>query len=392
MKNRLLQLDILRAIAIIMVLGSHTIGQKYAHYDIPLYFPHGFMAIWARCGWAGVDLFFVLSGFLVSGLLFSEFKKYGKVEVGRFLIRRGFKIYPAFYVFLGVTLTLNLYSRFVEGHSGLPGIGSYICEALFVQNYGMHVWPHTWSLAVEEHFYLLLGLGVFLLTRNASKKNANPYAFIPRFFLIVAPLVLIMRMINVHFHPPVLYNGGWRVNGILTHLRVDSLLFGVLLSYYSNFHADATAIIVNRYKWLILGVSSLFALTCIPLSMWSTYMYTVGFTVLYLGFGGLLMLMVHWDASRFKLNWLLRPLGLIGYYSYSIYLWHYAVNSWLPSLEKRISGTGEPLPVEYHTIVYIVGSLVVGMLMARIVEVPFLRLRDRLYPSRSTAAPREAVL
>lgn len=78
-------LDLLRLVAILLVLGRHL---------LPGYENNTFLSIWRTGGWVGVDLFFVLSGFLVSGLLFEEYKKRGSLDLKRFLIRRGFKIYP----------------------------------------------------------------------------------------------------------------------------------------------------------------------------------------------------------------------------------------------------------------------------------------------------------
>jgi peptidoglycan/LPS O-acetylase OafA/YrhL len=78
------RLDILRCIAILLVFGRH-----------------GFIyGTWMNVGWAGVDLFFVLSGFLISGLLFNEYQKTGEISLKRFYLRRGFKIYPAFWAML----------------------------------------------------------------------------------------------------------------------------------------------------------------------------------------------------------------------------------------------------------------------------------------------------
>jgi peptidoglycan/LPS O-acetylase OafA/YrhL len=85
----------------------------------------------------GVDLFFVLSSFLVSGLLFSEIKKTGSVKLGRFLIRRGLKIYPSFYIFIFFTifgyavLNRDINSRSLFG------------ELTFLQNYNSSLWNHT---------------------------------------------------------------------------------------------------------------------------------------------------------------------------------------------------------------------------------------------------------
>src|SRR3989442_1608498 len=98
--NRVRSLDMLRAIAVLLVIGHHSgyAGQGLA---APL---AAVMSIWNRSGWMGVDLFFVLSGFLVSGLLFRERRLHGRIRLGHFLIRRGLKIYPAFYAYLAVVL------------------------------------------------------------------------------------------------------------------------------------------------------------------------------------------------------------------------------------------------------------------------------------------------
>src|ERR1700754_2595070 len=93
---RLRELDFLRGIAIILVLMRHIPLSSYT----------------TNLGWIGVDLFFVLSGFLVSGLLFKEYMRYGKINPGRFLIQRGFKIYPIYF------LTYPLYMLFMFYKTG----------------------------------------------------------------------------------------------------------------------------------------------------------------------------------------------------------------------------------------------------------------------------------
>src|SRR5437764_14402875 len=84
MGTRNQSLDILRAIAVLLVMGRH-----FPYYET-----------WGRIGWIGVDLFFVLSGFLISGLLFREYAQTGTISFYRFVVRRCFKIWPAFYFFL----------------------------------------------------------------------------------------------------------------------------------------------------------------------------------------------------------------------------------------------------------------------------------------------------
>src|SRR5277367_6483083 len=126
MRNK--RLDVLRCVAILLVLFHH--GQI-----TPLF---------SRAGWVGVDLFFVLSGFLISGLLFGEYRKKGSIQFQRFFIRRGFKIYPAFYFLLAFVALVELYRHVFSS------LTKYLHEVFFIQSYYPGIWSYTWSLAVEE--------------------------------------------------------------------------------------------------------------------------------------------------------------------------------------------------------------------------------------------------
>jgi len=103
--SRLVVLDALRALAVLLVIGRHL---RIPYSLSPESGTRVFAELWQRGGWIGADLFFVLSGFLVSGLLFREHQQHGRVSLGRFFVRRGLKIYPAFYAFLAATLALRL--------------------------------------------------------------------------------------------------------------------------------------------------------------------------------------------------------------------------------------------------------------------------------------------
>jgi peptidoglycan/LPS O-acetylase OafA/YrhL len=114
------KLDILRCVAVLLVMLCHS-GPR----------SDGLFPIFGKIGWTGVDLFFVLSGFLISGLLFVEWRRDGRIQVGRFLIRRGFKIYPSFYVFLVVAgLAAHFFARNMTST-----VVEYLHEIFFVQNY-----------------------------------------------------------------------------------------------------------------------------------------------------------------------------------------------------------------------------------------------------------------
>ena len=117
MNSRNQSLDVLRGIAILLVLGRHF-----------NYFP-----LWRQAGWIGVDLFFVLSGFLISGLLFQEYKNTGKLDVRRFILCRGLKIWPSYYLLILATM---LFYVFIARASEHPFPKHEVAvSALFIRNY-----------------------------------------------------------------------------------------------------------------------------------------------------------------------------------------------------------------------------------------------------------------
>ncbi|MCW1916485.1 acyltransferase [Luteolibacter sp. GHJ8] len=173
--QRFNQIDILRAIAVLLVLGRHM-SSCPPEVNMAV---HKMTEAWIRGGWIGVDLFFVLSGFLVSGLLFREHDRSGRIDAKRFLIRRGFKIYPPFWLLILATVVLGaLRGRGLEWEK-------IWAELLFVQNYFPGIWVHTWSLAVEEHFYLLLTFAFLLALRF---RRDCPFSVIPVAFGVISVL------------------------------------------------------------------------------------------------------------------------------------------------------------------------------------------------------------
>lgn len=307
MRNR--RLDILRAVAVLLVLGRH--------FNAP--------AFWSKVGWVGVDLFFVLSGFLISGLLFVEYQRTGGINWGRFFIRRGFKIYPAFYALIFVTFLWQ-----VAKHQDIRW-RPYLPEVLFFQSYQPdRLWGHTWSLAVEEHFYILLPLLLLLMVWLQRKRApSDPFGMIPVVCLILAIFSLVQRF-YIAFNLPAV-GGWWQWILYPTHLRIDSLFFGVFLGYLHHFHAPAMRQFMagRRSRIVLLLVSALLVSTCGVFAVDSPIMLSFGLTALYIGFGGILMLTLYSDPreNRSPPKWFGKYrvgdlVAFIGMYSYSIYLWH----------------------------------------------------------------------
>lgn len=378
---RVRQLDVLRGIAILLVLGFHS----PVHPDAfgPLLEP--LMTVWRRCGWVGVDLFFVLSGFLVSGLLFREHARHGRLRLGHFLIRRGLKIYPAFYVFMA--LTLGAWMALGHAVAWRP----VLTTAAFLQNYfePLPYWRHTWSLAIEEHFYLLVGLVLLLLSRARTQ---DPFRGLVPLYVGLVVVLQLFRFAALRFHPTF----SEMVHMFPTHLRLDALLFGVVLSYAYHTHPERLHRIVTENRWLILAASLLCVAPCLVLEREHPAMFSAGVLGLTWGFGGIMLVSLYPRApldGRGLLARALNGVAAIGVYSYSIYLWHWILRAWSPRLAQAAFGSHVPALIDFG--IYAATSIGVGVLMAKAVEVPVLRLRNRYFPSRSGAltspAPEPAV-
>lgn len=356
-------LDILRALAIFLVMGHH-LG--------PCPKAYGIVAKVARYltvgGWAGVDLFFVLSGFLISGLLFKEYQRFGEISFKRFFIRRAFKIYPAYYF----TLILAYLLLFYKNPSvTFPMVISWL---FFLQNYFYSkIMFFTWTLAVEEQFYIFLPVLLIILTR-ASPSRDNPFKSIP---LIAAAIGLSCLAWRIGTYPYAL-DPKYFVLRLPFHLRLDSLFFGVLISYFYHYHPFAFRNIVRRFKYVLLILGAALFIPAFLYSENSFWIPTFEYSLLYLGSGCLILALVE---HHFKPNAFTKALAAFGFYSYSIYLCHMPVRTFCMRFFSQ-----HHLPHfnwGLYAIAYTLGSLVVGILMAKVVETPMLKWRDRLYPTRS---------
>lgn len=354
--------DIWRAVAVLLVLGRHL--EPCPRGIDPVL--HAISTTWNRGGWVGVDLFFVLSGFLVSGLLFREHQKYGSVSVKRFLVRRGFKIYPAFWLLIAVTLVVLRFFRIT------PPTRAVFSELAFVQNYGLAIWNHTWSLAVEEHFYFLLALLVGVLSRR--NVSSNPFRVVPPLFLLLAVLCLALRIATWRMRP---FSPG--ANLMPSHLRLDSLFCGVFISYVRHYHPERFEAWAARHRLLLLlgGGALLLPAFVFPLET-TPLVYTVGFTIFYLGSGLLLIGLLAFEIPGGPLT---RTVTFLGSRSYSVYLWHMPVAAWGVPLVIRALGGRVTWPT--YASLSLAGAAAIGIVMSALVEIPALRGRDRWFPSPS---------
>ncbi|WP_448624888.1 acyltransferase family protein [Geodermatophilus sp. URMC 64] len=350
-KGRRLDLDVIRGTAIVLALGWHFSGPSGNVVIDVLQWPG------KQFGWAGVDLFFVLSGFLMGRIVLGEHARTGTFDGRRFTVRRIFKLWPVLYLFLAVHALF-----------GAEPLGSYLWQnALHVQNYAGTSLSHLWSLAVEEHFYLALALlfPVFARRRGSLKLLAGILVGV-----LVAALVFRVTGSLAGVSETRLQ---WR-----THFRVDSLAAGVLLAVASVRWPEWFAGLLQRRR-LWLGVTALGVGFLATVGKSGPVGSTVGFTVAYLTAAAVLLLLYQ-AAWVPRMRWVTAPMAALGRFSYGIYIWHvFAAQlalGWL-GMDWEASTPGA-LAVKYGV------AIGVGMAATVLVERPALALRDRILPATPT--------
>ncbi|WP_454718805.1 acyltransferase family protein [Caulobacter segnis] len=344
-RGREVDLDVVRGIAILLAMGWHVYRPTSSWFVEALQYPgHTF-------GWAGVDLFFVLSGFLVGRLVFREHVKTGDFNYARFFTRRAFKLWPVLYIFLIVSVVM----------SGEPWIGFLPQIGLHLQNYFTPSQAHhLWSLAVEEHFYLLFGAAFPLFMRKHSISSVE--------LILVAVLVAgpVLRALGLAagFTPVQLQ--------IQTQFRIDALACGVLLALWSVHRVALFDKIVARKVPLTISIA-IGLVFLINVSKVGHLGIVLGYTVSYITGAAFLLAIYRSGIEKIPLG-IPKVLSFLGIYSYSMYIWHVAVNHILAKFLGGIS-QGAALAITYIAIVG--GAAFVTILIER----PMLALRDRVMPS-----------
>ncbi|HEY0306938.1 MAG TPA: acyltransferase [Acidobacteriaceae bacterium] len=307
------ELDGLRGIAILAVLLTHSVTVMHLLPDTILgrLLNHIFVP-----GWAGVDLFFVLSGFLITGILLRTRQSPNYYK--SFYMRRFLRIFPLYYAVITILLLVGcvpLLKPFIHLHTLLPvsaiDKSSYY---LYLQNWPIPnciipAWTGAyWSLAVEEQFYLVWPFLVLALRPRTLLRLC-----ISGFFV-----ALVLRILWMHYFPESF--AAMR----MTPTRMDGLLVGAACALLMTERKSALPMSWIRAALLSGGVIILF------IAVWthgheliatSTWMQTIGVTGFALLGGGLLALSQHHPPMLQRVL-TLRPLRSFGKYSYGIYMYH----------------------------------------------------------------------
>jgi peptidoglycan/LPS O-acetylase OafA/YrhL len=332
-------------------------------------------------GWMGVDLFFVLSGYLIGRQVLLRFERQGSLDLKAFYRQRAYRILPAYLTI--VALYFCFPSLREQEAIQPPWQFLTFTMNLFVDQSVMHAFSSAWSLCVEEHFYLVFPLAVLVIAPRADKWR------VVTIFVGVVLLGVAWRGFAWWQSAALASDGSgvWEMNGhrymelvyYPSYARLDGLLAGVGLAILSVHRATLWARLQQRPNTLaLLGAATVGLAAWIFRDIFTFAACVAGFPILSLG----LALIVAAAASPAGLLASVRLPGVswIATVSYSIYLSHKAV---LKLAYKHL-----PAPLNHHGILTFACCLLVALTAAAIlhylVERPFLLLRDRA-KSRSVA-------
>jgi peptidoglycan/LPS O-acetylase OafA/YrhL len=335
-------LDGLRAVAFLMVFVSHM-GFVISGRSVSMF------------GGTGVSIFFFLSGFLITTLLRIEENEFGGISIRDFYIRRAFRIFPPMYLTIGIAFAA--YRLGVLG--GRIQLTSVVGLLFYFSNYVKHYWPDglavTWSLCVEEHFYLIFPLLYLALARLGMNFRSRAIAL-----SVLCFAGLLLRCVlayGLHASPSAIY--------VHTETRFDSILWGCVLALWCNPLFDRLP------RWAegrlgvlaLLGVGGVLVTEHLPLVK-----EAISFTLVAIS-----MIPIYWlmlgHPTYSSVRWLeSAPLRFTGKLSYTLYLCHEVVIS----IIAREVGLGRlmsacvALPICY----------IYAWLMYRGVEKPLRRVRN----------------
>lgn len=315
--GRVAGLDGVRGAAVMLVVFHHL---AFEFFRVPGYVPTP--PTWAVAGFLGVDIFFVLSGFLVTSLVINRASTMEHRWWGPFYQRRVTRLLPALVVLLAAHMTHSEIAGFDRGPElwsvALVALGVANLAPLFDRYEFVASLIHFWSLAIEWQFYL-----VFPLLVRVFPPHRRRTAIVA--LLLTAGMVAAWRrhLLVAGVATPWLY--------VRTDTRADAILIGVALAYAWPWMRR-----LPRWTLEVVGWSSLVGLAYIiagPGESSSTFLYRGGFTAVAILAAGVVAAVVRGTSLAPAFEF--KPLMSVGRYSYAIYIWHVplfiGVAHWMPN-------------------------------------------------------------
>jgi len=357
--QRINGLDHLRALAITFVFFFHC-AILFQFDDL---LPHI-----VKFGWSGVDLFFVLSGYLIGGQLLRRVASGNEIKIKDFYLQRFLRIMPAYWLVLAIYFLLP----WVLERGQLPPLWRFLT---FTQNFGLDAsvngaFSHAWSLCVEEHFYLLLPALILFSVR---------FRFGSRAFLLGGLLTILGMAIRSHELTRVAAGeGNW--NQLVyypTYCHIDGLIAGVSVAAISIFYPSQWSWLEQRNRVVLMaGLAVLLIGYLINDGQKDWLLSVVEFPLVAVGYGLVLIAAVSKDSLLSGGSRITKWVAIL---SYSMYLTHKIVI-------HLVQGAATAYDVAPNSAAVLalsaVGTVGCAYVVHVAVERPFMRLRDRLYASK----------
>ncbi|TDR20481.1 acyltransferase family protein [Marinicella litoralis] len=362
------ELDGLRALAILLVLCHHFMtfySENHGSYVRGL-LPEAVSHLLFNA-WLGVDLFFVLSGYLIFHHLLNVQQHPNKKQTyGRYALKRVLRTFPLYYaIILLVSLGLIPYYRVAAAPS------EYLVHFLFLQDYlGAHILVPLWSLATEEKFYILAPI-FLLLTRRLSPVKTIGILVVFMLFMLALKTVVMIQSDQVLNHTKFFeqYRAPF-------HYAMVSILVGVVVAILARLPSSS-----KRHSAVVV------ATVLIIVIMLFTNLYNpenwLGLNILHL-----LVVMIFgvwvWAAVKNTGAWYLRfltgrVLRVVSVLSYSLYLTHYTVLPWVYRLHKQhVTSEQAWIHAGSFLLIYLALTVAFSLLLHYLIEKPFLTIKDRL--------------
>ncbi|MDQ4123386.1 MAG: acyltransferase [Acidobacteriota bacterium] len=330
------ELDGLRGIAILLVLLHHA--------GIPLM--HG--------SHIGVDIFFVLSGFLITALLCQEYEKYGRISLKNFYIRRLLRLTPALALLLTI---LGAYTVATKSGAELVKTGkAIIYTALYLSDFALAfgftnlgALEHTWSLAIEEHFYLLYPLALVLVFGKKLSRRT--------IFFLIGALIIAITIHRAFLWGPSPEEVNRVFYGFDT--RADGLLIGCLLGLAASWGK------LPSVKWFTALAAALTLFLAAVFASWNSALYAYGLPLINLS-TALVLAFALTSRPKYLSN---KVLVWVGTISYGLYLWH---NLIFILVRERITESPWGILILGSAV-----SVVCAALSYYLLEKPCLKLKER---------------
>ncbi len=293
--------DGVRAIAVILVLLTHLqiLKQLPDPYNSIAYY-HLFS------GLSGVHLFFLLSGFLITNIIIRDWQ-FGRFSIRDFYARRILRIFPLYYLILALTVLVNLFIWPIAETKSILYAGGFITN--FIEKADKsHVLMHTWTLSVEQHFYILWPFIIIYILR-CSWRNLGLFLLVFVLFCMILQILMISMtdLVQTYFVDRWSFTVSY------------SIALGCMASIGVNFLPRKYAVLISRHKYLIIVLASIL---CLHNFMGITELpFRISYFIRDLGFMIFLIYIFNHQDSIFVKILHMRPIQYIGQISYGIYMW-----------------------------------------------------------------------